>query len=137
MSIPGATTNPNANQPTAVKKEPVKTPDTGEKKEKKAKVKKEGATPRPRLPTFPDEHIITVLKENAKTRGANDRFNVYKTGMTVKQYLDIMAAEPWDRTNGQTFADMRWDADHKFINVGTHTVEVPKPAPAPEKQPAA
>jgi len=103
-----------------------------EKKEPKApKVKKEGTgVARPRLPKFPEEHVITVLKENAKSRTANDRFMRYKTGMTVKQYVEKIHAD-FDRTDGQIYADMRWDADHKFINIGPTVVPVPVAAPAP------
>lgn len=108
---------------------------------KAAKPKKEpSAAARPRLPKFPDEHVITVLKENAKARGANDRFKVYSTGMTVKQYVDKMTAEPWSRTSGQTYADMRWDEDHKFINIGPTVVPIPaqpaKEEASPPTQPA-
>jgi hypothetical protein len=112
-------------KPKAAKKEPV------EKKAKEPKVKKEGAVSRPRLPKYPDEHLITVLKPNAKARGAADRFQRYATGMTVRQYVDRIKAD-FDRTEGQTFADMRWDEDHKFIAIGPTVVPVPEPAPAPQ-----
>jgi hypothetical protein len=116
---------------------PVAAAAAGEKKEPKApKPKKEGTgVARPRLPKFPDEHVITVLKENAKSRGANARFLRYKTGQTVKQYLDKIKDDFPGRTDGQTFADMRWDADHKFINVGPTVVPVPAPAPTPAPTP--
>lgn len=117
----------NGAKPTAVKKEPT------EKVAKEPKPKKEkdpNAVSRPRLPKYPDEHKITVMKENAKARGAADRFKLYHTGQTVKEYVEKMAAEPWKRTAGQTQADMRWDEDHKFIHVGPDVVPVPPP-PAP------
>jgi hypothetical protein len=120
-------------KPTAVTKEPVAADKP--KVEKKAKEKKEGAVPRPRLPKYPDEHLITVLKENAKARGANERFKRYTTGMTVKAYVDKVAAD-FNRTTGQTYADMRWDAEHGFINVGPTVVPVPPPPP-PVTKPAA
>ena len=108
----------------------------GEKKEPKApktpKPKKEGAVARPRLPKPPEEHVITVMKENAKSRTANDRFMRYKTGMTVKQYVEKIHAD-FDRTDGQIYADMRWDADHNFIHIGPTTVPVPVAAPAAPK----
>jgi hypothetical protein len=109
-------------KPTATKKEPG---------EKVAKVKKEGAVARPRLPKYPDEHVITVFKENAKSRGAADRFKRYQTGMTVKAYVEKIK-EDFARTDGQTFADMRWDEDHKFIHIGESTVPVPPPPPPKE-----
>jgi hypothetical protein len=104
---------------TAVKKEP-----------KAPKPKKEGAIARPRLPKYPDEHLITVLKENAKARAAAARFKLYHTGMTVKAYVDKVR-ETYARTDGQTYADMRWDEDHKFIHIGPTVVPIPVAAPAP------
>ena len=128
-------TAPQATAPTSEK-------DRAEKKEpkaakpKKEKVKKDPAAARPRLPKFPDEHIITILKPNSKTRGANERFNRYETGMTVRAYLNRMKEE-LGRTDGMTMADIRWDHDHQFINVGPTVVDVPPPPPpAPAKEPA-
>jgi hypothetical protein len=109
------------------------------KKEPKApKPKKEGAAARPRLPKPPEEHVITVLKENAKSRTANDRFQRYKTGMTVKAYVD-KCKEDFQRTEGMIYADMRWDQEHKFIHIGPTVVPVPpaQPAQAPATAPAA
>jgi hypothetical protein len=127
--------SPTQNKPTATVKEPAKaeaaTKDATPK-EKKPRVQKEGATPRPRLPKYPDEHLITVLKENAKARGANERFKRYATGMSVKAYVDKVSAD-FGRTSGQTYADMRWDADHGFIHVGPTTVPVPPAQPAAAK----
>jgi hypothetical protein len=119
--------------PTATTTKPAGTKtEPGEGKEKKtrtAKPKKEGGVSRPRLPKFPDEHLITVLKPNSKTRTANTRFNVYQTGMSIKQYLD-KCREMFQRTDGQTHADIRWDADKKFIHVGPTVVDVPaEPVP--------
>jgi hypothetical protein len=87
---------------------------------------------RPRLPKYPDEHLITVLKPNSKARAAGDRFKVYTTGMTVKTYVEKIH-DLFGRTSGQTFADMRWDEDHKFIHIGATVVEVPKEPPAEAK----
>jgi hypothetical protein len=99
--------------------------------EKKAKAPKTGVS-RPRLPKPDDNHVITVLKPNAKSRASGDRYNQYKTGMTVKQYVDIMTAPPWNRTPGEVYADLRWDTDpnRKLINIGPTVVPVPAPAPA-------
>jgi hypothetical protein len=113
-----------APKPVAVKKEP-----------KAPKPKKEGAVARPRLPKYPDDHVITVFKENAKARGAADRFKQYHSGMTVKAYVDKIRTD-FGRTDGQTYADMRWDEDHKFIHIGPTVVPVPVQAPAPAAQPA-
>jgi hypothetical protein len=119
-----------APKPTAVQKEP------GEKVAKTPKVKKEGAVARPRLPKHPDEYVITVFKENAKARGAAERFKRYQTGMTVKAYVEKIK-EDFARTEGQTFADMRWDEDHEFIHVGPTVVPVPPPVPKEPKEKAA
>ena len=128
--------NHPAGKPEAIKKEPVKAPApvAAEPKEAKPKKeKKEGSVSRPRLPKYPDEHIITVLKPNAKREASGLRFNEYKTGMTVKQYVDKMTAAPWNRTVGQVFADMRWDTEEhrKFIHIGPTVVPVPAAQPAP------
>lgn len=131
-SAPNVTTSPATGGVTApadaTKVEP-------KAKVKKAKVKKAAAADgaaRPRLPKYPDDHVITVIKENAKARGAADRFKRYTTGMTVRAYADKIK-EDFGRTEGQTFADMRWDEDHKFIHIGPTVIEVPKPEPAPAK----
>jgi|SRR5215469_15787756 len=118
-----------ANQkPAAVKTEPK------EPKEKKPRKKAEGAVQRPRLPKPDEAHVFTVMKPGSKARGAHDRFMEYKDGQTVRQYVDIIK-EKFGRTEGQTFADIRWDLDHGFIHVGPTIV--PKPAPPPAPQPAA
>lgn len=130
-TAPGAA--PAAAKPSAVKKEP--TAAAAPKDPKPEKPKKEGTVARPRLPKYPDDHVVTVLKEGAKARGAKDRFARYKTGMTVKAYVEKIK-EDFGRTDGQTYADMRWDEDHKFIHVGPTVIDVPKPAPAPAKEAA-
>lgn len=117
--------------PTALKKEPTKDP-AKEKEPKVAKVKKEGAAARPRLPKFPDEHVITVFKENSKARGAAERFKKYQTGMTIKAYVDKIETE-FNRTSGQTMADIRWDIDHGFIGVGASVLPIPTPPPPQPK----
>ncbi len=116
----------------AVRKEPnpkidAKADPKAAKVAKEPKAKKErdpNAPARPRLPKFPDEHVITVMKPESKARGAADRFKRYTTGMSVKQYVDKISEE-FNRTSGQTQADMRWDMDHGFIHVGPQVVPVP------------
>jgi hypothetical protein len=100
-------------------------------KEPKAKKEKTGVS-RPRLPKPEDEHVITVLKPNAKSRASGERYNVLKTGMKVKEYISIMTAAPWNRTPGEVYADLRWNTDpnRKLIHIGPTTVPVPAPAPA-------
>ncbi len=107
-----------------------------EGKKKTPKVKKEGEpkVARARLPKFADDQVITVLKPNAKSGKSAERFNQYRTGMTVKEYIDLMAKEPHNRTEGEVWADIRWDTDpdRKLINVGPTVVDVPPPPPPKE-----
>jgi hypothetical protein len=128
--------NPATQAGTAVK--PATQATTGEKKEPKVKApKKEGGVARPRLPKPDDNHVITVLKPNAKSRASGERYNVLKTGMTVKQYVDIMTAEPWKRTAGEVYADLRWNTDpnRKLIHIGPTVVPIPAPEPAATQAP--
>jgi hypothetical protein len=137
MSTPG---NLNQPGPGTVHKPTVVATNGGEvesekpKKEKKAKAVKTGVS-RPRLAKFDESHLITVLRPNAKIRASGERYNQYKTGMTVKQYIDLMGGEPWKRTVGQVYADLRWDTDpnRKLINIGPEVVPIPEPEPKKEK----
>jgi len=70
-----------ATKPTAVPKEP------------KAKKEPSGVA-RPRFARPDDNLIITVLKPHAKTGNAGKRFDTLKTGMTVKEYRDILTVLP-------------------------------------------
>jgi hypothetical protein len=105
--------------------------DEGEKKTKS----KTGVS-RPRLAKFDEAHLITVLRPKAKIRASGERYDQYVTGMTVKQYIDKMAGEPWKRTVGQVYADLRWDTDpnRKLINIGPTVVPIPEPEPPKEKK---
>jgi hypothetical protein len=115
-----------ATKPVAEKKEP---------KEPKAKKEATGIA-RPRLPRPPDDHIITVLKPNAKTGATGERFKQARTGMTVKQWVDLMTAPPWNRTPGEVYRDLRWNTDphRQLMHIGPTVVPVPEPAPAPAAQ---
>jgi hypothetical protein len=103
--------------------------------EPKKKAKAKTGVARPRLAKFDESHVITVLRPNAKIRASGERYNQYVTGMTVKQYIDKMAGEPWKRTVGQVYADLRWDTDpsRKLINIGPTVVPIPEPEPKKEK----
>jgi hypothetical protein len=108
-------------------------------KAQRAKPPKDEGAPkvsRPRLPKLPDEHVITVLKPDAKSGASAVRYNVYKTGMTIKQYVEIMSKEPHNRSDGQIWADIRWDTDPRrnLIHVGPTIVPVPPPPPPKEKK---
>jgi len=102
-----------------------------------AKAKKANGKPkvaRPRLDKRPDEHVITVLRPNAKSGKSAERFNQYHTGQTVKEYVEKMKAA--GRTEGQIWADIRWDTDpnRRLINIGPTVIEVPPPPPPKEKK---
>lgn len=83
----------------------------------KAKVvakKKEGGAKRGRAARLfkPDQRITVLSKKNPKREGSEsyDRFENYvtgKKGMTVKQALEA----------GVTSGDLKWDRDHKFIQI--------------------
>jgi hypothetical protein len=86
---------------------------------------------RQRLPRYADDQVITVLKPDAKSGAASIRYNVYQTGMTIKEYVDIMTAEPHSRSVGEVWNDIRWDTDPKrnLIHVGPEVVDIPPPPP--------
>jgi hypothetical protein len=102
---------------------------------KKKKATKTGVA-RPRLARPDENHVITVLRPNAKTGKSGQRFDQVKTGMTVKEYVDIMTKEPFNRTVGQAYHTLRWDTDpnRKLLNIGPTTVPVPDPEPPKEKK---
>ena len=112
-----------------------------EGKKKTPKIKKaEGDKPKAskqRLPKFPDDQVITVLKPNAKSGKSADRFNQYVTGMTIKDYIEVMTKEPFNRSEGEVWADIRWDTDpdRNLINVGPTVIDIPPPPPPKEKKP--
>jgi hypothetical protein len=108
----------------------------GEPAKKKKVAKEKTGVPRPRLPKFDETHVITVLRPGAKIRMSGDRYNQYVNGMTVKEYIEKMTAEPWKRTVGQVYADLRWDTDpnRKLINIGPEVVPIPPPPPPKEKK---
>jgi hypothetical protein len=58
---------------------------------------------------IPKDAVITVLAlSNPKRRGAADRFDLYFTGMTVKEYLDKVGET-------QGLGDILWDSDRGWI----------------------
>ena len=109
-----------ATKPTAVPKEP------------KAKKEPSGVA-RPRFARPDDNLIITVLKPHAKTGNAGKRFDTLKTGMTVKEYRDILTAAPFNRTPGEYYRELRWNTDphRQLMHIGPSVVPVPAPAPTP------
>jgi hypothetical protein len=54
--------------------------------------------------------IITVLrKDNPKSGKSKDRYQHYKTGMTVEQYCALAGPKG--------MADIRWDLERQFIKL--------------------
>lgn len=59
---------------------------------------------------YEDDMVITVkIGDNPKKGTAKARFALYKTGMTVKEYLDAGGKRP----------DISWDAKQGWIEVGS------------------
>lgn len=104
-----------------------------EKPKKKAKEKTGVA--RPRLARPDENHVITVMRPGAKTGKSGERFDQVRTGMTVKEYVEIMTKEPFNRTVGQAYHTLRWDTDpnRRLLNIGPTVIPVPEPEPKKEK----
>ena len=107
-----------------------------EPKVKKTRAKKEGSVSRPRMAKFADTDIISLFRPNAKSRNSGARFNEYRHGMTVKEYVDLIKTK-FNRSEGQIYADFRWDLDRNLIHIGPTVVEPPPAPPAPEPKPKA
>jgi len=137
-TVTGPSTVPAPESVDAKKKTP-KVKAEGEVKaaEGEAAEEKKQRVPRPRLPKLGDDQIITVLRPNAKTGKSAVRFNQYRTGMTIKEYVDLMTKEPHNRTVGEVWADIRWDTNpnRNLIHVGPTVVDVPPPPPPKEPKP--
>lgn len=112
--------------------------DGGKPKKKKAAKAKTGVS-RPRLARPDENHVITLLRPKSKTGKSGERFDQIFTGMTVKQYVDLMTGEPWNRTVGQAYHTLRWDTDpnRKLINIGPTIIDVPPQPEKPVKAPKA
>ena len=125
-----ATQGPTGPQAGTVTK-PTAVPDTGVKKEPKAKKEPSGVA-RPRFARPDDNLLITVLKPHAKTGNAGQRFDKLKTGMTVKEYRDILTAAPFNRTPGEYYRELRWNTDphRQLMHIGPKVIDVPAPAQA-------
>lgn len=64
------------------------------------------------------EAIITVIVEgNPKRRTAAERFALYKTGMTVRMYTELVGNET------QAVNDVLWDTDHGWIKYESQAKE--------------
>jgi hypothetical protein len=67
--------------------------------------------------TWDENHIITILKVDAKRAGtkAARRYGYLKTGQSVKEYLDIVVMHGDPRTHGN--GDLRWNIARGFISI--------------------
>jgi hypothetical protein len=94
------------------------------------------------MANFNDDHVITLrVTANPKNprNGATGgqarswlRFNLYKDGMTVRQYKDAVAAAGVAvGPKGYAAADLIWDTEHGFIAVTAPGNVTSAPAPAP------
>jgi chemotaxis protein histidine kinase CheA len=97
----------------AAKKAPAKKPTAKAAPAKKAPVakaapeKKEAPAKKESKGTSDDREITVLTKENPKRADAARRFALYKTGMTVGEYIEA----------GGYPADVRWDIKQGFIAV--------------------
>jgi hypothetical protein len=87
---------------------------------KKAKKKPSEQVVRWRDTENPDTKAkITISAEaakvNPKKRGAATRFSIYKTGMTVADYIE--ASKKAGNSGALAMADVRWDMAAGFISV--------------------
>ena len=91
------------------------------------------------MSNFNDDHIITLkVQDNPKNprNGATGgqarswlRFNLYKDGMTVRQYKDAVAqAGAAVGPKGYAAADLIWDTQHGFISISAPSNVVAAPA---------
>jgi hypothetical protein len=110
--------------------------DGGQAEEGKKKKAAKTGVARPRLARPDEAHVITVLRPNAKTGKSGQRFDQVRTGMTVKEYVDLMTKEPFNRKVGQAYHTLRWDTDpnRKLLNIGPVVVPIPEPEPPKEKK---
>jgi hypothetical protein len=122
-------TQPPIGQQAGTPTKPTVVSGTGEKKEPKKKKEPSGVA-RPRFARPDDNLVITVLKPNSKTGDAGKRFDVMKTGMTVKEYRDILTAAPFSRTPGEYYRELRWNTDphRQLMHIGPSVVPIPAQA---------
>ena len=82
------------------------------KDEEVAPIKEQIKMPRKPKMKLPADSTITILVEgNPKKRTAAERFDLYKNGMTVQEYLEISPNQI------QAMNDILWDMDHGWIRV--------------------
>jgi hypothetical protein len=68
--------------------------------------------------TYSEDMVITLIKaENPKRAASAKRYGLYKTGMTVKDYLDGCLALHPEEPRYRWRADLAWDEKREFISV--------------------
>jgi hypothetical protein len=64
----------------------------------------------PKVTKAPTDRTATIkllVKENPKRGASRQRYNHYRDGMTVEQYVNLAGSKG--------MADIRWDIEHEFI----------------------
>jgi membrane protein involved in colicin uptake len=64
---------------------------------------------RPKAPTDKNARIKILTKDNPKRGASRIRYNHYRDGMTVADYVE--------RAGSKGMADIRWDLEHGFIQL--------------------
>ena len=110
--------NENVHVESEEQSEPAKSDDGKKDQDEKSKKPKQQKVasnsnksgPASKSKRFADDQVITILvEENPKRSGSKccDRFNLYKSGITVKQYVEA----------GGKRDDVRWDSERGYIQV--------------------
>lgn len=60
-----------------------------------------------KAPTDKNARVKLLVKENPKRGASRIRYNHYKDGMTVGEYVE--------KAGSKGMADIRWDLEHGFI----------------------
>lgn len=121
VADPGPATKPSdtePREPTATPKKPATKAKTSGTKKPATKAK--AGTRTKRVTYARDDKIKVLVTENPKKRAAAERFNLYKTGMTVKGYIDaVTKAGTGNSTEAeqQALRDIAWDVKQGFISI--------------------
>lgn len=74
-------------------------------------------------PRYPESAVITLRRpDNPKSGASADRFALYRSGMTVGEYLDRCHAIQGERNRWR--ADLAWDVERGFISVSPTQAEL-------------
>lgn len=73
----------------------------------KAEQQTTAATIKAKAPTDKNARVKLLVKENPKRGASRIRYNHYRDGMTVGEYVE--------KAGSKGMADIRWDLEHGFI----------------------